>query len=200
MNGGDGGKLHRSSRGKRPAYRCHATTAVADGSAQPLRATAVDVAAPALGVVMFSNWRGGGWSSTTPYGAGGASFSTRRRTLREGRAPPIGGHSGGTPAGHAHQAVAAATSYRIAVDERRTFLVEAAAAPAASAAAGARVGVGRGGGVDHQCAGDPRGGPWPPLGGDACGGLRAAALVGYSTVDGAGVAEGGKEPPRWRWL
>jgi len=40
------------------------------------------------------------------------------------------------------------------------------------------------------------------LGGDACGGLRAAALVGYSTVDGAGVAEGGKEPPRWRslWL
>jgi len=68
---------------------------------------------------------------------------------------------------------------------------EAAAAAAASVAAGARVRVGRGGGVDHQCAGDPRGGPWAPWGGDACGGLRAAALVGYSTVDGVGVAEGG---------
>jgi len=74
MNGNDGGELHRSSRGKRPAYGCHAATAVADGSALLLRATAVDVAAPAFGVVTFPNWRGGGWSSTAPYGAGVASL------------------------------------------------------------------------------------------------------------------------------
>jgi len=42
--------------------------------------------------------------------------------------------------------VAAAEGYRVAVDERREFLGEAAAAAPASAAAGARVGVGRGGG------------------------------------------------------
>jgi len=200
MNGGDGGELDRSSRGKRPAYGCHAATAVADGSALPLRATAVDVAVPAFGVVTFPNWGGGGGSSTAPYGAGVASFSPRRRKRRGGRAPPIGGRSGRHPAGRAHRAVAAAAGYRVAVDERRTFLGEAAAAAAASAAAGARVGLGRGRGVDHQCAGDPRGGPWASWGGDACGGLCAAALVGYSTVDGAGVAEGGEEPPRWWWL
>ncbi|OSX70709.1 hypothetical protein BU14_0686s0011 [Porphyra umbilicalis] len=34
--------------------------AVADGSALPLRATAVDVAARSFGVVTFPNWRGGG--------------------------------------------------------------------------------------------------------------------------------------------
>ena len=60
MNGGDGGELHRSSRGKRPAYDSHADTAVADGSALPLPATTVDVAAPAFGVVTFPNWRAGG--------------------------------------------------------------------------------------------------------------------------------------------
>ena len=60
MHVGDGGGLHRSSRGTHPAYGCPAATAVADGSALPLRATAVDVAAPAFGVVTFPNWRAGG--------------------------------------------------------------------------------------------------------------------------------------------
>jgi len=36
--------------------------------------------------------------------------------------------------------------------------------------------------------------------GVACGGLRAAALFGQAPVDGGGGAEGGEEPPRWRWL
>jgi len=39
-----------------------------------------------------------------------------------------------------------------------------------------------------------------PWWGDACGGLLAAVFVVYSPVDGGGVAEGGKKPPRWRWL
>jgi len=39
-----------------------------------------------------------------------------------------------------------------------------------------------------------------PGGGVACGGLRAAALVGQAPVDGGGGAEGGEEPQRWRWL
>jgi len=200
MNRGDGGELHQSSRGKRPAFGCHVATAVTVGSALPLRSTPVDVATPALGVMTFPNLRGGGWNSTAPYGAGVASLSPRRRTRRGGRAPPIGGRLGVPIAGRAHRAVAAAAGYRVAVDERRTFLGEAAADVTASAAAGARVGVGRGGGVEDQCAGDLRRGPLAPWGGDACGGLHAAALVGYSTVDGAGVAEGGEKPPQLRWL
>jgi len=60
MNRGDGGELHRSSRGKHPAFGCHVATAVTVGSALPLRATAVDVATPALGVMTFPNLRGGG--------------------------------------------------------------------------------------------------------------------------------------------
>jgi len=53
MNGGDGGGLHRSSRGKRPAYGCLAATTVADGTALPLRVTAVEVTASEFGVVTF---------------------------------------------------------------------------------------------------------------------------------------------------
>ena len=59
MNGGDGGELHRSSRGKRPAYGCHAATAVTDSTALPLWATAVNVAASGFGAVTFRDWRGG---------------------------------------------------------------------------------------------------------------------------------------------
>jgi len=100
MDGGDGGKLRQSSRGKRPAYGCHAATAVADGTALPLRATAVDVAASAFGVVTFPDWRGGWRSSTVSRGAAAASWSPRRRTRKGGLArgpppPPAGGRLGG---------------------------------------------------------------------------------------------------------
>jgi len=53
MNGGDGGGLHRSSRCKRLAYGCLAATTVAEGTALPLRVTAVEVNASEFGVVTF---------------------------------------------------------------------------------------------------------------------------------------------------
>jgi len=101
MSGGDGGALHRSSRGKRPAYGCHAATAVADGTALPLRATTVNMAASRFGVVTFPDYRGGWWSSTASHSAAAASLPLLRRTRRGGRAiwpppPPTGGRLGGT--------------------------------------------------------------------------------------------------------
>ena len=120
MNGGDGGELHRSSCGTCPAFGCHAATAVDDGTALPLRATAVNVAASAFGVVTFPDWRGGG---------GALPRHTSRRPRRCHR---VGGRGGGG----------------VRAGRRRRLPAGVLAAPTAAAAGGrARVRDGGGGGV-----------------------------------------------------
>jgi len=147
MNGGDGGELHRCSRGKRPAYGCHASTAVADGTALPLRASTVDVAASAFEVVTFFNWRGGWWS--TRHGGrvvvaasadaeggacGRAAAAAYRRAFRRHLPPPprAGMRACGTAEGLA-SALTAAMLVDAAVTQAKMVWVGPTAAGAAGA-------------------------------------------------------------------